>query len=160
MCSTFRSYIHPIVLRVPAGVARQALAFFGLLLYLLDEKGAKSKTGARQGVFWKKQEPIEPSSTPQWAPDREATLVLELHRIDATRRKVGKAIVDFRKRNTATVDGVVKHQADKLSARPELDRVWSDLFQADAKLLESRNAILKELSEIRCPKCETDAETA
>ena len=127
------------------------LPFWGFFFIFSTKRGEVENGREARSVLEKARADRAVIHAPM-GPHREATLVLELHRIDATRREVGKAIVDFRKRNTATLDGVVKYQADKLSARPELDRVWCDLLQADAKLLESRNAILKELSELRLPR--------
>ena len=81
----------------------------------------------------------------------EQRLIDELHMIDERRDEIGEAIRDFRSRSTAIVDGKMMYQCQTVDGRAELDAVWNALLSADSKLLQSRNAVLRDLAALRCP---------
>jgi hypothetical protein len=88
---------------------------------------------------------------PVAAYNREQSLLDELHEVDAARDRIGEAMKDFRQKCTATVDGVLVYQAERITDRTELDAIWGSLLSADSKLLQNRNRVLAELARIRVP---------
>jgi hypothetical protein len=99
--------------------------------------------------FFKKAEALEPEVDSLKL--REAELADQLHVIDAERSRLSEEMKNFRKRSTAIVDGKPVIVADSITARPALQKQWNDLLNADAKLWDTRNKVLKALAEIRCP---------
>jgi hypothetical protein len=106
-----------------------------------------------KNIFLDSEKRVRQAETPEpvAATNLEQQLVSELHTIDDARGEIGQAMADFRRNQTAIVDGKLVYQTDKVTNRPALDRIWSGFLSADSKLLQSRNAILNQLAKIRCP---------
>jgi hypothetical protein len=106
-----------------------------------------------KNIFLDSEKRVRSAGTPEPVPafTYEQQLVSELHAIDKSRAEIGEAMLDFRRRSTVYIDGTLKFQCDRITSRPELDRIWSGLLSADSRLLQSRNAILSQLAQIRCP---------
>ena len=101
--------------------------------------------------MWLKRqvEIAEPETEPPFS--REQALIDELHEVDRARDRIYESMKDFRQRHTATVDGRLMYQVSAFNERPKLDELWRGLVLADTKLIESRNRILRDLAQIRCP---------
>jgi hypothetical protein len=94
-------------------------------------------------MFWKREAEPMPEAVEI---DRESELIDALHKVDESRQEITEALRDLKKNHTLICDGVEYFQTDRLTGAQELRAVWNGLLNADSKLLQSRNQILRELA--------------